>query len=311
MGDQSMAWMRDKLYSPTLRFALEYKLLTFGIFFMALVLTFGSIGGGIIRTAFFPRIASDQIAVELLMPNGTNEKITDSIISVIQDKAQIVNQELTDEYLQETDKMLFENMLKNVGPGSSSARLIINLLPGEERPDAIRADLVTTRLRELVGPIVGVESLIYGSGGNFGGDPVSVSLLGNNIEELKAAKTELKTAMLNNSLLKDVTDNDPAGIKEIRLELKENAYLLGLNLQTVMNQVRSGFFGAQAQRFQRGQDEIRVWVRYDRDNRSSIADLEKSLLRVRAALLQRTSFTMPSASTAPCLRLTNISQLGS
>ncbi|MEM7484447.1 MAG: efflux RND transporter permease subunit [Bacteroidota bacterium] len=275
MGDQSMAWMRDKLYSPTLRFALEYKLLTFGIFFMALVLTFGSIGGGIIRTAFFPRIASDQIAVELLMPNGTNEKITDSIISVIQDKAQIVNQELTDEYLQETDKMLFENMLKNVGPGSSSARLIINLLPGEERPDAIRADLVTTRLRELVGPIVGVESLIYGSGGNFGGDPVSVSLLGNNIEELKAAKTELKTAMLNNSLLKDVTDNDPAGIKEIRLELKENAYLLGLNLQTVMNQVRSGFFGAQAQRFQRGQDEIRVWVRYDRDNRSSIADLDE------------------------------------
>ena len=27
---------------------------------------------------------------------------------------------------------------------------------------------------------------------NFGGSPVAVSLLGNNIEELKAAKTELK-----------------------------------------------------------------------------------------------------------------------
>ena len=63
------------------------------------------------------------------------------------------------------------------------------------------------------------------------------------------------------TLLKDVADNDPAGIKEIQLQLKENAYLLGLDLRTVMNQVRSGFFGAQAQRFQRGQDEIRVWVR--------------------------------------------------
>lgn len=275
MGDQAMAWMRDKLYSPALRFTLDYKLLTFALFFMALVLTFGSIGGGIIRTSFFPRIASDRIAVELRMPNGTNEKVTDSIISMIQDKAQIVNEELTEAYLQGTDKVLFENMLKNVGPGSSAATLVINLLPGEERPDEIRADMVTGRLRELVGPVIGVESLIYGSGGNFGGDPVSVSLLGNNIAELKAAKGELKTALLNNALLKDVADNDPAGIKEIRLQLKENAYLLGLDLRSVMNQVRAGFFGAQAQRFQRGQDEIRVWVRYDRENRSSITDLDE------------------------------------
>jgi len=274
-GDQAMAWMRDKLYSPALRFALEYKLVTFALFFMALALTFGSIGGGIVRTSFFPRIASDRIAVELQMPNGTNEKVTDSIISMIQDKAQIVNGELTEEYLMGTGKVLFENMLKNVGPGSSSATLVINLLPGEERPDEIRADLVTSRLRELVGPVIGAESLIYGSGGNFGGDPVSVSLLGNNIAELKAAKSELKTAMLNNALLKDVADNDPSGIKEIRLELKENAYLLGLDLRNVMNQVRAGFFGTQAQRFQRGQDEIRVWVRYDRENRSSITNLDE------------------------------------
>ncbi|TFG73005.1 MAG: efflux RND transporter permease subunit, partial [Flavobacteriales bacterium] len=37
----------------------------------------------------------------------------------------------------------------------------------------------------------------------------------------------------------------------------------------------AGCFGAQAQRFQRGQDEIRVWVRYDRENRSSITDLDE------------------------------------
>ncbi len=274
-GDRAMAWLRDKMYSPTLRFALKYKLLTFSFFVFALLLTFGSVGGGIIRTAFFPQIASDRVQVTLQMPNGTNEKVTDSIISVIEEKAEIVNQELTEQYLKGTDKILYENVIKNVGPGSSSATLTINLLPGEERPDAIRSDMVTTRLRELVGPVIGVESLIYGSGGNFGGDPVSVSLLGYNIDELKGAKIELKNALLSNTELKDVADNDPAGIKEIRLELKENAYLLGLDLRTVMNQVRAGFFGTQAQRFQRGQDEIRVWVRYDRENRSSISDLDE------------------------------------
>ncbi len=221
----------------------------------------------------FPSIASDTVTIELGMPNGTNVKVTDSIISMIEDKAEIVNKEFTEKYLKGTDKVLFENTIKSIN-SSSSARLAINMLPGEERPDEINSSLVANRLRELVGPVIGTERLIFGSGGNFGGSPVSVSLLSNNIEELKAAKVELKQILEANPLLKDVSDNDPAGIKEIRLELKESAYLLGLDLRTVMTQIRAGFFGVQAQRFQRGQDEIRVWVRYEKDNRASINDLD-------------------------------------
>ncbi len=302
MGDRFMRWMRDGLYAPVLRFALNYKLLVFGIFVMALVLTFGFVGGGVVRTAFFPQVASDRVQIELLMPNGTNEKVTDSIISMVEEKAIIVNQELTEKYLKGTDKILFENMIKEVGPGSSSATLSINLLPGEDRPDEIAANMVTDRLEELVGPVVGVESLIYGSGGNFGGAPVSVSLLGNNIDELKAAKIELKTILQNNSTLKDIADTDPAGIKEIRLSLKANAYLLGLDLRTVMNQVRAGFFGVQAQRFQRGQDEIRVWVRYDRNDRSSITDLDEMRIATpsgsRVPLKEIASYTIERGDVA-------------
>lgn len=274
-GDRFMNWMRDEFYSPILKFALNYKILTFSFFAIALALTFGSVGAGIIRTAFFPNVASDRVSVSLEMPNGTNEIITDSIITLIESKAKIVNQEFTEKYLKGTDKVLFDNLIKTIGSGSSTASLAINLLPGEERPAEITSELVTNRLRELVGPVIGVESLVYGSGGNFGGNPIAVSLLSNNIDELKAAKKELKLALENNSLLKDVADNDPAGIKEIKLQLKENAYLLGLDLQSIMVQVRSGFFGVQAQRFQRGEDEIKVWVRYDRENRSSITDLDE------------------------------------
>ncbi len=209
------------------------------------------------------------------MPNGTTEKVTDSIISFIETKAIEVTKEINDEYIgEDSEKYLVENMIKNIGPGSSTASLAINLLPGEERPNEITSALVSNRIQERVGAIFGAESLVFGSGGNFGGSPVSISLLGNDIIELKAVKSELKQYLENNILLKDVTDNDPAGIKEIRLELNESAYALGLNLRTVMTQVRSAFFGTEAQRFQRGQDEIRVWVRYNRDNRSSIKNLD-------------------------------------
>ena len=272
-GDNFMNFLRDKVYTPVITFVLNFKLLSLGVFVALLILTFGAIGGGVIGVTMFPTIASDRVSIELDMPNGTNEKITDSIISMIEEKSFIVNQELTDTYLKGTDKQLFVNTILTIS-SSSSASLQINLLPGEERPDEIKSALVANRLRELVGPVIGTERLIFGSGGNFGGSPVSVSLLGNNIKELKAAKIELKQVLESNPLLKDIEDNDPAGIKEIRIELKESAYLLGLNLSTVMRQVRSGFFGTQAQRFQRGQDEIRVWVRYDRSNRASINDLD-------------------------------------
>lgn len=276
-GDRFMQWLNDKIYSPLLRFTLNFKILVFGIFLALFILTIGAVKGGIIGTTLFPSVASDRISISLNMPNGTNERITDSIITMIEKKAETLNKQLTKEYLvgdDYEDKFLFENIIKNI-TSSSIASLNINLLPGEERPDAVNATLVANKLRELVGPVYGTESLIFGSGGNFGGSPVAVSLLSNTIGDLKGAKAEMKQWLKNHPLLKDVSDNDPAGIKEIRLELKDNAYLLGLDLRTVMSQVRAGFFGTEAQRFQRGQDEIRVWVRYNRDERSSIENLDQ------------------------------------
>ena len=274
LGDSMMQFMRDRIYAPVFEFTLQNRFLTLALFIATLSLTIGSIGGGIVRTSFFPNIASDRVQVTLTMPNGTNEKITDSIISLIEEKSKIVEQELNEKYLKGTGKTLFVNTIKTLGNGSSRASLTMNMLPGEERPDVIRANIVSSRLAELVGPVIGAESIVFGSGNNFGGSPVSVSFLSNNIEELKAAKNELKQLLLSNALLKDVTDNDPAGIKEITLQLNDNGYALGLDLQYIISQVRSGFFGVQAQRFQRGQDEIRVWVRYNKEDRSSITQLE-------------------------------------
>ncbi len=269
-AERVMDFMRDRLYAPTLRFVLENKFFGLVIPITLLVITMGAFQGGIIRGTFFPSIASDRVAVNLTMPQGTNEAITDSIISVIEEKAWEVEKEFTQRQTGNTP--VVQNILKRIGPGSATASLNINLLPGEERDFSSRE--ITNAIRERVGTVYGVEALTFGSGGNFGGSPVSVSLLSNTIPELKAAKAELKAELLKNADLKDVTDNDPQGIKEIKIKLRENAYLLGLTLNDVMSQVRSGFFGLQVQRFQRGQDEIKVWVRYEREERSSIKNLD-------------------------------------
>ena len=269
-ADIFLGKFRDGYYVPFLKFSLNNKVFIFCMFIASLLISVSALKGGVIKSSFFPRVASDRIQISLNMPQGTNESITDSLISSIEEKVWLVNKEYTKK--QTGNIAIVENIIRRVGPGSANGSLTVNLLPGEARD--FSSPEITNAIQEKVGKVYGVESLVFGSGGNFGGSPVAISLLGNEIKELKAAKEELKQTLENNPLLKDVIDNDPAGIKEVRIVLKDNAYLLGLNLQTVMSQVRAGFFGFQAQRFQRGQDEIKVWVRYDKKDRSSIKDLD-------------------------------------
>lgn len=269
-SDKFLVFLRDRLYAPYLKFLLKNKFVGFAIPISLLIISLGAMGGGLVKTSFFPSIASDKIAINLNMPQGTNEFITDSIASYIEEAVWLVNDGFTEK--QTGNQQVIQNIIKRIGPGTSKAMLTVNMLPGENRD--FSSPEITNAIRKAVGKVGGVESLTFGSGGNFAGSPVSVALLGNNIEELKAAKVELKQQMMSNPLLKDVADTDPEGIKEVNVKLKENALILGLNLQSVMAQVRAGFFGIQAQRFQRGQDEVKIWIRYNKEDRSSIKNLD-------------------------------------
>ncbi len=268
-GDRLLKWIRTKLYAPSLRFIINNRIFGFAVPIALFMITLGAIQGGIVRFTFFPSIASDRIAVNLKMPQGTNESITNEIIQSIEDDIWKSNNALKESQAGNLD--LVKNTLRAIGPGSSNANITINLLPGEQRE--LSANDIANDIRERVGSIPGVEQLTFGSNTNFGGRPVAISLTGSNIAELKAAKLELKEKLASLPQLKDISDNDPLGIKEVSLKLKPNAYMLGFTLESLIAQVRSGFFGRQAQRFQRGRDEIRVYVRYEKEGRNSINDL--------------------------------------
>ena len=289
-GFEIMKWLRDKIYSPTLKFALKNRFLSFSGFIAALYLTISSVFGGIIGVTFFPMIDSDAVTVDLKMPMGTNVKVTDSIISVIENHAIEIGKEFEEKYMQNDSRELIEHIQKNIGNsadnmsmvkgfgdlgGSSTASLEIFLLDSENRPQEIRAPEMANMSRERTGEIIGAEKFVVDGGANFGGSPVAISLLSDDISELKNAKSELMQQLRLNPKLTDIASNDPEGIKEIDIKLNDNAYLLGLTYSYVMKQVRAAFFGVEAQRFQRGEDEIKVWVRYDQNTRSLVKRLEE------------------------------------
>jgi len=183
---------------------------------------------------------------------------------------------LSDEFFEEGVYPITK-LQKNIGPTTYQGNIQVSLLEGETRGD-ISARRIISKVRERLGPVSEAETLTFSSGSPFG-KPLSVSLLGTDADELDRAIAAVKQNLSKISDLKDIVDNNQQGLKEISLALTPQAYNLGFTLQEIIGQVRQGFFGAEAQRIQRGEDEIRVWVRYDLADRSDISDLADMRIR--------------------------------
>ncbi len=269
-----MRYIRGKFYKPLLHFVLQYKFLSLSIIVGLFIITLGALGGKIIRVSYFPFIDRDNFEVDLKMPAGTREEITDQYLDYIEAAAWRVNEKFNK--AREDSLQTIAMVEKTLGPATNQGKLNIILLNSEDR--GLSSSLIVNALREETGPVYDAENLTFGTVSAFG-KPVSISLLGSDYGQLEAVKSALKSGMLKIPELRDVVDNDLKGVKEIRIRLKDKAYLLGLTPSFIMSQVRQGFFGYEVQRLQIGEDEVKVWVRYDEEERSSLYNLENMYIR--------------------------------
>ena len=77
----------------------------------------------------------------------------------------------------------------------------------------------------------------------------------------------------------DIHDTFERRKEEVRPTLKPEAAQRGLTRALLGRQVQGGFFGHEAQRIQRGQNQVRVMVRYPLAERESLASLESMNIR--------------------------------
>ncbi len=275
-------YITHKIYAPTLLWALLHKWIIIVIPVSLVLITYGLVSSGIIGLTNFPFIDGNTFPVNISLVSGRQEAETDSILAKIERTAWKLNKEMSEK--REDGNQLMTGMRREIGKndfgesGSHSGRLTIQLLDGEIRN--MDTYLIANRLREKVGNLPEVEKATFGRLGFFG-KPVSLSLLGNDLNQLNRARDLLVEELNNFSTLRDITDSNQEGRREIDIKLKPKAYALGLQLRDIARQVRQGFFGQEIQRIQRGKDEIRVWVRYKPHDRSELGFLDQ--MRIRTA----------------------------
>ncbi len=268
------------LYAPILRFAMRNQWIVISIPIALAMVVAGLLRGGFIGATPFPFIDGDTMPINVTLAAGRQEAETDSVLARIEQVCWQVNERMKRERPDHRDVILA--IRRQIGQndfgeqGSHTGKLILDLLDGETRN--LESFVLASRIRQAAGFVPEAQNITYGRQGFFG-KPVSVSLLGNDLPQLNRARDRLVTELENLASLKDITDSNQEGRRELNIRLKPKAYALGLTLNEVARQVRQGFFGQEVQRIQRGRDEIRVWVRYRPEDRVALGFLDQMRIR--------------------------------
>lgn len=261
-------------YQPFLIKAIKNRYTTLASFVALLILTIGLFAGGIVRSAFFPDIPSDFMNANIEMEPGSSYTQRDNAIKKMLDALYVMNDNVEADFGTPVVKhsLAFDQ-------GSTQGQVFVELTKGETRE--IDAFEIHQRWRDAIPEMAGVKSIDIGGGGMGAGPDLSFEFSGENLQALRNATDELKTHLRGFNGVADINDSFSNGSDEIRLKIKPQAEALGLSLDALARQVRYGFYGAEAQRIQRGDEEVKVMVRYPQDQRNSVGNLEN--MRIRTA----------------------------
>ena len=279
------------VYQPLLETALRWRYVTAAVGLSTLILTGGMVLGGWTNFHFFPSIEADFMAASLTMPQGTPVESTSQAVEKLEEGAVRLRARLRQEtgmdYFRHVSAAVGDQPMMSRGGGpmgpmevASAANLgevTVELAPAETR--AYTSEQLGLMWREATDPIPEAVEVNFDMSLMTPGDDVDVQLAGPDIEQLRAAADEVKRRLTAYAGVYEISDSFRAGKVEMQLGIKPAAETLGLTLQDLGRQVRQAFYGEEAQRIQRGRDDIRVMVRYPRDDRRSLGDLENMRIR--------------------------------
>ncbi|MFT7640924.1 MAG: HAE1 family hydrophobic/amphiphilic exporter-1, partial [Pirellulaceae bacterium] len=286
-----LAWFIETVYSPTLHWSLNHRIVVLAGCVGIMIGCAGLINSGIVRTNFFPKLDGNSLSANITFPDGTPESVTDKWTQHIEDAFWRVS----DRYEKQGSKVASVSyrtvgqQVSSEGPGGSGqssssgshvGTVEIELLSTEFRD--IRSDRIAADWRKEVGVVPGTEELsIAARGGGPGGIAIEFKVLADtdHTDELNAMVDRCKEEMENFPGTFDVKDDSVPGKWEYRFRIKEQATAMGVRLSDLAESVRGAFYGEEVMRLQRGRHEVKLMVRYPKEQRQTLSNFDE--IRVR------------------------------
>ena len=276
-------------YLPALGWCLSHPPIVISVALALLITTVGMVRAGITPWVLFPKLDSREIEVKIAYPDGTPSEVTDRATRRLEEAIRRVDQQYA-----EKGQSIVTIVQRSVGEFSGAGALGPDSRNSGGHVGAVYVELIEPSEREVVsetvlqqwrseaGEFPGVERLTFGSPEmGPGGRPIEFKLLvpPDRIEQLEAAVVKSQQHLSRYPGVFDIRDDSSPGKWEYQLRVKDNALAMGISVADLAETVRASFYGEEVMRLQRGRHEVKLMVRYPRDQRRSLSDFEA--IRVR------------------------------
>jgi multidrug efflux pump subunit AcrB len=253
---------------------IEWRWAVFCVFIAILLISVSLVAANYVRFVANPKVPHDFPSIGIEMNDNVSDSAVIDALKAIENMALEVDNKVIEEF---GSTMMRDIMVFN--ESRTTGRILVPLVDEDKRHfDALE---LARRWRENMPVIAGLKSINIEDSinSNNGGDgEFGYMLFGADINQLNAAGRELIAMLQQQKGLFDISSSiDPAS-KEIQLSLLPVAYDLGLDLANIANQVGTSFFGGEAQRVIRKDEEVRVMVRYPKLTRERIAELKYTVI---------------------------------
>jgi len=281
----------DRYYQPSLKFAAEHRYATIACFLALAMICAGIFNSGKLGFTSMPSIDKNRIIAQVRMPRDTPIETTDERVKRVVAALDQLKQEFVDPG---TGKSLIEDVLTSTGGWSGrdgvdprEGFIVVSITdPGLRSEPGPKNSVIVKRWVELVGSLPDVQdfSVFSDRGGGFrgGGDDleaIEIELRGPASDLRDDLAEEMEAVLESYEEIASASADVARGQNEIHVTLKPEGSALGLTQAELARQIRSAFFGDQAQRVQRGRDDIRVMVRLPLDQRQSLHTLDRLHIR--------------------------------
>lgn len=272
----------DQIYAPLVRRVIEFRYITLSTTMLLVFISVGLGGAGYIKFTPFPSWDENLIQASIEFPRGTSSEVTEQSLRRIE-------QGLRD-YVAQLDGVDQEALVEHVftlsgqtqgGEGNYATHqgsVVVQLQHSNHR--TVHSKDIIAGWERYAPKINGAISQTYSaSDGGPGGKTIEIWLRGTQTESLQVAALELREKLLGYEGVYQIEDSFRPGKHELKVSVKPEALPLGITQEDLARQVYAGFYGLEADRIQRGRDDIRVKVKYGSDERSSVSRLQG--IRVR------------------------------
>ena len=255
-----------------------------GLFFLTIFIT------GIVKPTvlFFPDSNPNNIYVYVKMPGGTDQKVTDSITGVAEQRVYKVmgrHNPDVESIISNVTVGAEEQGFVSTGTPFNKGKVSINFVEHKLRTSGISTTEYLEKLRKEVKDIPGAEiSVDKDKNGPSTGKPINIEITSENLENLiadaNAFRDHIKTLNIPGveELKSDFETNSPEIIVQID---RDRAQRLGLSTGQIGLEIRTALYGKEISKFKQDEDEYPIMLRYKKVTRDNIDALVNLMITFR------------------------------